>query len=120
MTTQQYTEQHVQNYRGRAYKTRPLNQALTHTYASFAEQYPEWVAALFDEYFLTHQAMPLLARSVEDGERLDPAELAKAWSEQLTWFNEEHRQSIIADLIPVAASFLRTFEVELFAASTWV
>jgi hypothetical protein len=120
MTTRQYTEPRVQNYRGRAYKARPFNQALTHTYASFAKQYPEWVAALFDEYFLTHQAMPLLTRVGKNGERLDPLELASAWSEQLMWFHEQHRQNLIADLIPVTASFLRTFEVELFTATTLV
>ena len=117
MTTRQYTAQFVQNYRGRAYKARSLNQALTHTYASFAEQFPEWTAALFDEYFLTHRAKPLLTRAAKGGDRLDALELAKVWSEQLTWFNEQHRQNIIADLIPVAASFLRKFEAELFTAS---
>lgn len=120
MTTSQFIQQQVQTYRRRAYKTRSLNQALTHTYASFAERYPQWTAALFDEYFLTHQAMPLLTRAGEDSDRLDPVKLATAWSEQLTWFNEQHRQSIIADLIPAAASFLRTFEVELSATSTGV
>jgi hypothetical protein len=112
MTTRQFTQQWVQNYGVRAYQTRPLNQAIAHAYASFAEQYPEWVAALLDEYFLTHQAVPLLTRAAEEGNLFDPVELAKAWSEQLTWFNEQHRQSIIADLIPVAANFLHTFEEE--------
>jgi len=37
MTTRLYTKQRVQNYRGHVNKARPLNQALTHTYASFAK-----------------------------------------------------------------------------------
>ena len=117
MTARQYIQQRVQNYGGRAFKSRSLNEALTHTYASFAEQYPEWTAALFDEYFLTHQAMPLLTHVAEDGNRLDPVELAMAWSEQLTWFNDQNRQSLITDLIPAARSFLRDLEVELSTTS---
>jgi hypothetical protein len=113
MTTLPYTQQRVKSNRGRLYQTRPLNQAVTLAYARFAEQYPEWAAALFDEYFLIHQAIPLLAHIAEDGSSLDSVKLAIAWSEQLTWFNEEHRQSIIAELTPVAGSFLHTFEEEL-------
>jgi hypothetical protein len=115
MTARQFTQQVVQNYRKPVYKTRHFNQALTQTYASFAEQYPEWVAALFDKYFFTHRAMPLLTRVEEGSDRVDPAELAKVWSEQLTWSNDQRRQSIIAELTPVAASFLRSFKRKLFA-----
>jgi hypothetical protein len=118
MTTLSYTQQQAQNKRGRMYQTRPLNQAVTHAYVRFAKQYPEWTAALFDEYFLTHQAIPLLTHIAKDSNPLDSIELAKAWSEQLTWFNEEHRQSLIAELIPVAGSFLHTFKEELSAVST--
>jgi hypothetical protein len=113
MTTIPFTQQRAQNNRGRTYQSRPLNQVVIHAYARFAEQYPEWAAALFDEYFLTHQAIPLLTHVAEDGYPLDSVELAIAWSEQLTWFNEEHRQSIIAELTPVAGNFLHTFEEEL-------
>ena len=35
--------------------------ALKRAYASFAGYYPQWVASLFDEYFLRHGAASLLA-----------------------------------------------------------
>ena len=80
--------------------------ALKRAYASFAGYYPQWVASLFDDHFLSHGAASLLAGYVRDGSLPQPIELALAWDEQLGPVTPAVRERRIAELTPVAADFL--------------
>jgi hypothetical protein len=87
--------------------------ALKRAYASFAGYYPQWVASLFDDYFLSHAAASLLAGYVRDGSLPQPIELALVWDEQLGPTAAVVRERRIAELTPVAADFLDWLAVEL-------
>lgn len=87
--------------------------ALKRAYASFAGYYPQWVASLFDDYFLSHGAASLLAGYVRDGSLPQPIELALVWDEQLGPAASVVRERRIAELTPVAADFLDWLAVEL-------
>lgn len=101
----------------RALQRRAVQAALTRAYAAWAPHHWEWVDSLLNEHFLTQQATPLLARSLEENRRLNPAALAEAWAEQLSWFDEEMRQRHIATLIPAISDFLDCVKAELCTRS---
>jgi hypothetical protein len=111
-------KQSVQNWLERKYQHRAFRQAVTRACATIAQQHPEWAAAYFDEHFLTHDAAPLLVRIGQGVASPKPLALAIVWSRQMTWFNEETRQELIAELTPIAAEFLRLLEVELHVRET--
>jgi hypothetical protein len=90
-----------------------LRTAVRDTFAHFAGQYPTWTACLFDEYFLTHRAAPLLARYIRAEVRPTPFELASAWDEQFGPAAMTIRTQRIADLMPAAEYFLQQLEAEL-------
>ena len=99
-----------------ARRRRQLATIVQQTYAQFAQQNPEKVDALFDAWFLTHSARPLLERYVS-GTRPPTAEaLAVAWEGQLGG-SEVGRKRRVAAMIPVTAEFLRTLEEALSFAS---
>jgi len=56
--------------------------ALARACATFARNYPQWTASLFEESFLPGRAAPLLARCLLRDAPPDPAELATVWAEQ--------------------------------------
>lgn len=87
--------------------------ALKRAYTSFANYYPQWAMALFDEHFLQHGAMALLAGYIEEGRLLPASELARAWDAQLGWNSPALRERRIAELTPVAADFLDWLVLEL-------
>jgi hypothetical protein len=68
-----------------------------------------------NEHFLTQQVAPLLVCSLVESRQPDPVELAEAWTEQLSWFDEAMRQRHIAKLIPAISDFLSCLEAELHA-----
>lgn len=103
----------VTSWLERKYQQRTYRQAVSRAYSIFAQRYPEWAASHFDEYFLTHDAAFLLARIGQGVTSPRPFTLAYVWSYQMTWFKEETRQRLIAELTPVAADFLRLLEAEL-------
>ncbi|HXW00623.1 MAG TPA: hypothetical protein VEC93_19560 [Anaerolineae bacterium] len=82
-------------------------------YSIWAPQHWEWVDYSFNEYFLTHQVAPRLARCLKGATQPDPAELANMWAEQFIWFSEEMRQRHIAELIPAITNFLCCLEAEV-------
>ena len=92
---------------------RTLRRAIRRAYAGFAQCYPEWAAAGFDEHFLTHEALSLLLRLGQDT-KPTAANLAQSWAEQFVWFSEERRRSRIAALRPVASEFLTVLEADLY------
>jgi hypothetical protein len=94
---------------------RAFQAALIRTYTTWAAHNWESTGSLFNEHFLTQQTGSLLICYVEEGGSPDPVELAEAWAEQLSWFDEEMRQRHIAQLIPIITNFLSCFEIELRA-----
>lgn len=94
-------------------RTLAFRVALKQAYASFAGYYPQWVASLFDEYFLNHSATLLMAGYIHNGRLPQPSELALAWDEQLGPASLAIRERRIAELTPVAADFLDWLAVEL-------
>lgn len=103
----------VTSWLERKSQQRAFRQAVSQAYTIFAQRYPEWTASYFDEYFLTHDAAFLLARIGQGVASPRPFALAYVWSYQMTWFTEETRQRLIAELTPVASDFLCLLEAEL-------
>lgn len=87
--------------------------ALKRAYIRFAGYYPQWAAALFDEYFLQHGAMSLLAGYVQEGRLPQPSELALAWDAQVGANSLAVRERRMAELTHVAADFLDWLALEL-------
>jgi hypothetical protein len=99
----------------RALQRRTVHAALIRTYAAWTPHHWEWVDSLLNEHFLTQQVAPLLACSLAESRQPDPVELAEAWAEQLSWFNEAMKQRHVAKLIPAISDFLGCLEAELLA-----
>jgi hypothetical protein len=94
-------QQTVQNWLAQRQQRQIIVQATLRAYTAFSEQYPEWAAALFDQYFVTQQVAPRLIDNPE------PTELAQLWVEQISWSNPEKKQKLVAELTPVVCDFLR-------------
>ena len=92
-------------------RERALRQAVVRAATHFARQYPHWVAALFDQHFLTQRAMPLFERYLQPTAPPTAAELAAAWFAQFRFVDA--RMHYLADAVPVAADFLQYLEAEL-------
>jgi hypothetical protein len=104
----------VIGYRAR----RKLDRAIERAYGAFARQYPRWSDSLFDGYFLRRQILAAVEPSRSCVCLPGPVELARAWTDQLSYFNEETRQRHIAGLTPMAEAYLRGLELELCVQGT--
>lgn len=91
-------------------RKRSLNQAIDQAYVSFARHFPEWTATLFDHHFLMNCAAPILTKSGQIDTLVQAPMLAEAWSQQLGWSDDNARQRLVAELIPVAVCFLQYLE----------
>lgn len=91
-----------------------LRKTVARAFERFACEHPCWANSLFDEHFLTHRAAPLLDRYVYSANRLSPAELAAAWSEQCPSPNAVARD--LSEVVAAAADFLHHLEAELAAS----
>jgi hypothetical protein len=88
--------------------------ALTWAYITCARHYyPKWASYFLDEAFQAHGADRLLACYLKGATYLTPAELATLWADQMLWLSAETRQRHLAELVLVAARFLRCLEAEL-------
>ena len=92
-------------------RERALRQAVVRAATHFPRQHPHWVAALFDQHFLTQRAMPLFERYLQPAAPPTAAELAAAWFAQFRFVDA--RMHYLADAVPVAADFLQYLEAEL-------
>jgi hypothetical protein len=92
---------------------RALRHAMRRAYASFANQYPEWAAAYFDQHFLSRRVVPLLSQAGRPYGFPQPSVVAGAWVDQLAIPDEHKRQQLIAEATPVASDFLRMLRTEL-------
>ena len=90
-----------------------FRRAFDRAYATFAHHYPEWVASLFDERFLLHNAPPLLDNYLRCSRLAQATQLAQAWNDQLGLADPAVSERRIAELVPVAADFLRWLGAEM-------
>ncbi len=88
--------------------------ALARAYTTFARNYPQWTASLFDVHFLQNAAAPFLARCLPWSEPPDPAELAAAWVDQIGLAGGV-RERRIGEATAAAMDFLRFLRAELRA-----
>lgn len=88
-----------------SYQRRTLRRAVRQAYATFADHYPQWVAALFDEHFVNAHLLPMLQRAAGIGDKVTPGEVAEAWARQISIL-PSLRQQHIAAIMPVATHFL--------------
>jgi hypothetical protein len=92
---------------------RAFQKALAQAYTVWMPSHQDWTDYLFDKYFLTHRAAPLLTRYLEGAPLPEANELAQLWAKQFTWFDEAMRQRHIAALVPAVAHFLNCLEAAL-------
>ncbi len=90
-----------------------LRLAVLQAFRKFARSHPRWAASLFDEYFLTGQAAPLLTRYVQTGLLPSADELAMAWADQLGPLAPSPYSLRRTEAKLAAADFLRYLETEL-------
>ena len=93
-----------------------VQQASARAYLRFARAYPRWAQSLFDDYFLTQAAAPLLRRALRPQQHPSAVELAQAWWAQLARPAAEGWEDQLAEVIPVAAAFLDELDAELTVA----
>ncbi len=60
-----------------------FQKALARAYSAFARQYPEYTSSLFDQSFLSKEALPELSKLLIRNQRPDPALLALAWGKSI-------------------------------------
>jgi len=94
-------------------KRRAFRTALARAYATFARQYPEWTASLFDETFLkSPDVVPLLDDLLNPRGRPDPAELACRFAAHLGHRDPDQWERL-GEATRAAANFLTWLEAEL-------
>jgi hypothetical protein len=89
-----------------------LRKTQSRAFRRFARRHPQWADSLFDEYFVTHGAAPLLQRYLQPSGRPSPSELAAAWFAQCKAPGTSIQNCDTLELTRVAADFLQCFEAE--------
>jgi hypothetical protein len=90
-----------------------LRKARARAFRAFAQLHPTWIASLFDEYFLDHDAAPLVRRCLHAHNRPTAAEFATAWCAQIA--PRRLAPASFAEVTAVASDFLRLLNLELEA-----
>jgi hypothetical protein len=103
------TEQ-IKKWLGREPSRLAYQKALARTYTAFARQYPEYVASLFDQSFLTGAGAPELAKLLTRHLHPDPALFAQAWGTSIGF---EVHSRFCQEATKPAADFLKWLEAEL-------
>ena len=86
-------------------RQRRLERSVRRTVAIWRQRFPRWINSGFDEYFLLHDALPLLAGA----QRPDPAQLARKWVVAYG-IPAPRFQRAVAEVAPVAEDFLSLLE----------
>ncbi len=89
-----------------------FQKALARAYAAFARQYPEYAASLFDQSFLSKEAVPEISKLLIRSQHPDPALLAHAWGISIGF--DTHSEFCKRATKP-ASDFLSWLEAELKA-----
>ena len=114
MDTFMYLERATMQWLVQRYQRRTLRRAVHQAYMTFARTYPNWVATLFDEHFITTHLLPMLHRAAEHGETVTAGQVAELWARQVSML-PTLRQKHIARIIPAATHFLCMVGDELAA-----
>jgi hypothetical protein len=88
-----------------------IHAALNIAIQKFSRRYPEWNAALFDDYFISQRIAPLVMSGTECSQMLASG-VAVEWAMQL-FLTDSHRHALEQELTPIAISFLSLLEDEL-------
>jgi hypothetical protein len=100
-----YFERMAMQWIVQSYQKRTLRWAVRKAYRSFARQYPHWVAALFDEYFVLTHVLPRLQQAVQTGDKVTPIQIADLWAKQVSML-PTLRQQQMARIVPATIHFL--------------
>jgi hypothetical protein len=87
------------------YQRRTLRRAVRQAYITFAHTYPNWVATLFDEHFVSAHLLPVLQSAAERGEKVTSTQVAGMWARQVSML-PSLRQKHTARMMPAATHFL--------------
>jgi hypothetical protein len=111
-------ERVVMQWLVQSYQRRALRRAVRHAYQTFARRHPNWVAALFDDYFVRAHLLPMLQSAAEHGEPLTPNQVADQWAQQIST-SPARRQQHSARIAPAATRFLCMVTDELNSESVY-
>ncbi len=92
----------------RQLQRRVLRHAQRHAMQQFRQVYPRWADSLFDDFFLSHDAAPLLAGYLTT-QRPTAAALATAWAAQ----SSPSQPHDLSEVTTIAAAFLDMLDAEL-------
>ena len=90
-----------------------LRAAQAQAFAHFAHEHPLWAESLFDEYFLSHAAAPLVARAIEPANYPTAFEFAEAWFTQCAAPGTTAEGVNLAEATMAAFAFLRHLHTAL-------
>jgi hypothetical protein len=93
-----------------------VESAIRRTFAHWRQRFPRWVNTGFDEYFLLHDALPLLREMLAGTQYPDPALLAHNWVAAYG-ITDARTQRAVAEVTPVAADFLARLQIEYCAGA---
>lgn len=96
------------------YQRRMLERTIRRTYANWKVRFPRWANTGFDEYFLLHDALPLLTSILAGEQYPDPSLLARKW---VSAYNipASRAQGAITELTPIAADFIARLQLDYHA-----
>lgn len=109
-------EQTLVKWLARDYQRRSLRIAVTVAYASFGREYPQWVASLFDDYFVFHHLLPMLIIAGETGVPVTTEQVAEQYADQVSG-SPASRERFCAEVMPAADYFLHLVAAALEEAS---
>ncbi len=114
METFMHLERNMMQWLVQRYQKRTLRRAVTLAYRAFANRNPQWVAALFDEYFVLTHVLPLLQNAAKSGDKVTPLQIAELWARQVSML-PSMRQQHTARMMLAATHFLCMVADELAA-----
>jgi hypothetical protein len=94
-----------------------FRRAVRRAYKRFARQHPRWANSLFDEYFLSNDALPILMTAQRTQTWPVALDLALAWLAQFRQGRCGHTPAQVAAALPVATAFLDCLQAECCTVS---
>jgi hypothetical protein len=105
MLTFKHFEQATKQWLAQSYQRYTVRRAVSQAYGVFAHHHPQATAALFDEYFVRTQVLPLLQHAATTGEKVTPVQVAELWARHVSLLPTS-RQHQMARTLPAATHFL--------------
>lgn len=88
-----------------------VEQTVRRAYDDWRSRFPRWVNSGLDDYFLLHDALPMLRDMLAGGQYPDPAQIVRKWAQVYRLTDEGTRRALI-EATPVAADFLTRLQIE--------